>query len=186
MRSGPIAGSLGACTEGEPAQVAIVTATPLPSRNENRLMPQDHPRSTLRIAGHPIHPMLVPFPIVCFAAAFATDLAYWRTTGVMWQQFSVWLLTAGLIFGGLAVVAGLIDFIGSRRVRSLRAAWLHALGAVLVLGLSLVNVLVHSRDGYTAVVPQGLILSGLVVVILAFTGWMGGAMVYRHRVGVAN
>jgi uncharacterized membrane protein len=60
------------------------------------------------------------------------------------------------------------------------------LGNVAVLVLSLVNAFVHSRDGYTAVVPQGLILSGLVVLLLIVTGWLGGLMVYRHRVGVAN
>ncbi|PIK73709.1 hypothetical protein CS379_06895, partial [Methylobacterium frigidaeris] len=50
----------------------------------------------------------------------------------------------------------------------------------------LVNAFVHSRDGWTSVVPTGLILSGLVVLILCVTGWLGWAMVYRHRVGVAS
>ncbi len=151
-----------------------------------RVMPEDNPRSTARIGGHPIHPMLVSFPVVCFVGAFVTDLAYWKTTDVMWETFSDWLLTAGLIVGALAALAGVIDFLGSRRVRSLRAAWLHGLGNGLVLALSILNAFVHSRDGYTAVVPTGLILSGLVVLILLLTGWLGWAMVYRHRVGVAN
>lgn len=146
----------------------------------------DNPRSTVRIGGHPIHPMLVPFPIACFVGTFVTDLAYWQTANVIWETFSVWLLTAGLIMAGFAIIAGLVDFFGSRRIRSLRAAWLHGLGNGLVLVLSVINAFVHSRDGYTAVVPEGLILSGIVVLILLFTGWMGWAMVYRHRVGVAN
>ena len=130
--------------------------------------------------------MLVPFPIACFVGTFVTDLAYWQTANVIWETFSVWLLTAGLIMAGFAIIAGLVDFFGSRRIRSLRAAWLHGLGNGLVLVLSVINAFVHSRDGYTAVVPEGLILSGIVVLILLFTGWMGWAMVYRHRVGVAN
>jgi uncharacterized membrane protein len=60
------------------------------------------------------------------------------------------------------------------------------LGNILALALSLINAFVHSRDGWTSVVPTGLILSASVVVILLFTGWMGWSMVYRHRVGVAS
>jgi uncharacterized membrane protein len=73
-------------------------------------MQSDDPRSTARIGAHPIHPMLVPFPIACFVGTFVTDLAYWQTTDVMWETLSAWLLTAGLITAGFAVIAGLIDF----------------------------------------------------------------------------
>ena len=145
-----------------------------------------NPPSTAKIAGHPLHPMLVPFPIVCFVGAFATDLAYWRTADMQWANFSAWLLAAGLVFGGLAALAGLTDFLGHRRVRAQKPAWAHMLGNVLVLGLSLVNAFVHSRDAWTSVVPIGLIFSGLVVLILCVTGWLGWAMVYRHRVGVTS
>jgi uncharacterized membrane protein len=149
-------------------------------------MVEGNPHSTASVAGHPLHSMLAPFPIVCFAGAFFTDLAYWRTANVIWETFSIWLLTAGLLMGVLAGAVGFIDFVGSKRIRALRPAWPHMLGNVAVLVLSLVNAFVHSRDGYTAVVPQGLILSGLVVLLLIVTGWLGGSMVYRHRVGVAN
>ncbi len=143
-----------------------------------------NPPSTAKIAGHPLHPMLVPFPIVCFVGAFATNLAYWRTADMQWANFSAWLLAAGLVFGVLAALAGLIDFLSHRRVRAQKPAWAHMLGNVLVLGLSLVNAFVHSRDAWTSVVPTGLILSSVVVLILCVTGWLGWAMVYRHRVGV--
>ncbi len=144
-----------------------------------------NPPSTAKLGGHPIHPMLVPFPIAFFVGTFATDILYWKTTNVMWQQFSAWLLTAGLVMAGFAVVAGLIDYFGSRRIRSLTEAKAHVALNALALVLCVVNAFVHSRDGYTAVVPTGLILSGLVVVILMLSGWMGWAMVYRRRVGVA-
>jgi uncharacterized membrane protein len=55
------------------------------------------------------------------------------------------------------------------------------LAAVL---LSVVNFLVHLRDGAVAVMPTGLILSAIVVLLLAFNGWMGGELVFRHGVGV--
>jgi uncharacterized membrane protein len=127
--------------------------------------------------------MLVPFPIACFVGALVTDLAYWRTLDVLWERFSIWLIAAGLIVAGLAVIAGVIDLAVGRRIRTL--AWPHAVGYALALALSLINAFIHSRDGYTAVVPTGLMLSGLVVVILLVTGWMGSALVYRHRTGAA-
>jgi uncharacterized membrane protein len=129
-------------------------------------------------------PILAPFSIACFAGALATDLAYWGTPEVMWERFSVWLITAGLIVAALAVIAGIIDLLTGRAIRTL--GWPHAVGYVLAVALSLINVLVHSRDGYTAVVPTGLTLSALVVIVLLFTGWLGSALVERNRVGVVR
>jgi uncharacterized membrane protein len=140
-------------------------------------------RMNLRSRGKPFHPTLVPYAIACFAGAFITDLAYWQTVNVMWETFSIWLITAGLVMAGLAVVAFLIDLIAGRR-RTL--TWPRAIGYPLAILLSLVNAFVHSRDGYTAVVPTGLILSGLVVLILLLTGWLSSVSVHRHRVGVVT
>lgn len=145
-----------------------------------------NPRSTAQIAGHPLHPMLVPIPIACFVGTLLTDIAYWQTTNMQWANFSAWMLTVGLIVALLAVIAGVIDFLGDRRIRDLRAVWIHAVGNAIALVLAIVNAFIHSRDAYTSVVPAGLILSALTVLILLLTGWMGWEMVYRHRVGVAE
>lgn len=142
--------------------------------------------STARIGSHPVHPMLVSFPIVCFVGALVTDIAYWATAEMMWADFSAWLLAVGLVMGVLAAIAGLIDFLGNRQIRQLSEAWVHLAGNVLVLILALFNSFIHSRDAWTSVVPTGLILSALTVLVLLVTGWMGWAMVYRHRVGVTR
>jgi uncharacterized membrane protein len=149
-------------------------------------MSHANPESLATVAGHPIHPIFAPFPIACFTGAPVTDLVYWRTADMMWETFSIWLITAGIITGVLAGIAGAIDFLGNRRIRSLSPGWPHALGNTIALILAFINAFVHSRDGYTSVVPEGLILSAAVVVILAFTGWMGRSMVYRHGVGVVQ
>ncbi|THD57493.1 MAG: DUF2231 domain-containing protein [Phenylobacterium sp.] len=128
--------------------------------------------------------MLVPIPIACFVLTFVSDLAYWKTANMQWANMSAWLLTIGLVVAIFAVLAGLIDFLGERRIRSLRAVWIHAVGNAIALVLAILNAFVHSRDAYTSVVPTGLILSGLVVLILLVTGWNGWSMVYRHGVGV--
>ncbi len=128
--------------------------------------------------------MLVPVPIACFVGTLVTDTVYWRTANMQWANFSVWLLTAGLVVAGFAVLAGLVDFLGDRRIRALRQSWVHGGVNALVLLLSIVNAFVHSRDAYTSVVPTGITLSAIVVLLLIVSGWNGWSMVYRHGVGV--
>ena len=140
--------------------------------------------ATAQVARHPIHPMLVPIPIGCFIGALLTDITYYVTAEMMWADFSSWLLAVGFIFGVLAAIAGLTDFLGNRRIRMQAPAWPHLIGNLLVLVLSFFNNLVHSRDAWTSVVPTGLVLSALTVLILPITGWLGWSMVYRHKVGV--
>lgn len=109
-----------------------------------------------------IHQMLVPFPVAYFTAALVTDLAYWRTDEVMWERFSVWLIAGGLVMAALVALVAIVDLAFAKQ----KPVWIRAFGYVLAVLLSLVNVLVHSRDGYTAVVPTGLTLSAIVVAIL--------------------
>ena len=141
-------------------------------------------QATAQIARHPLHPMLVPVPIVCFIGALLTDITYYVSAEMMWADFSAWLLVVGVIVGVLAACAGLVDFLSSRSIRAQAPAWPHMLGNVLVLVLSFFNALIHTRDAWTSVVPVGLILSIIVVLILPVTGWLGWSMVYRHGVGV--
>jgi uncharacterized membrane protein len=147
---------------------------------ETNFMGDANTGSTAKRGGQPILPILVPFPIACFAGALVTDIVYWQTAAVMWETFSDWLITAGMIMAGFAIIAFVIDLVGRKPIRTL--AWPHAVGYPLAFLLSLLNAFVHSRDGYTAVVPTGLTLSAAVVVILLFTGWVGTALVHRHRV----
>jgi uncharacterized membrane protein len=130
--------------------------------------------------------MLVSVPIVCFVGALLTDIAYAVTTEIMWADFSAWLLVVGVIIGVLAAIAGLIDFIGGRRIRALGVAWLHLIGNLIVLVLAFFNALTHTRDAWTSVVPVGLTLSIITVLILPVTGWLGWTMVYRYGVGAAR
>jgi uncharacterized membrane protein len=140
-------------------------------------------RPTAQVAQHPIHPMLVPIPIVCFIGALVTDIAYALTADIMWADFSAWLLLVGFVFGVLAAIAGLTDFVSNPMIRAQPPAWPHLLGNLAVLVLSFFNILIHTRDGWTSVVPAGLVLSIIVVLILPVTGWLGWAMVYRYGVG---
>ena len=145
-----------------------------------------HAPSTAAIYRHPIHATLAPFPIVCFTLALFADIAYWQTANLLWQRFAEWLLFAGLVFGALAAVAGAVDFAVRREVRGPGPAWPHALGSLFVLLLAFVNSFVHARDGWSGVVPAGLILSAVTVLVMMVSDWLGRSMVYRYGVGVSD
>jgi uncharacterized membrane protein len=149
-------------------------------------MYRQHSPAPAAIARHPLHATLVPFPIVCFTLTLLTDIAYWQTSNLMWLQFSQWLLLTGLVFGAVAAIAGVADFLLRREARTSRQAWVHAVGGVIVLVLAFINSLVHTADGWTAVVPNGLILSAATVLVMALTDWFGRALVYRHGIGVSR
>ncbi len=150
---------------------AITDATFIHDAN---LKPARKPR------GRPTHKILVSFSAAYFAGALVSDLAYWQIPDVVWERFSIWLITAGLIMVGLAAIAYVIDLAGGRQID--RPAWPGVVGYALASLLSLLNAFVHSRDGYTAVVPTGLTLSALVVVLLLTTS-VAMALSNRHRVG---
>jgi uncharacterized membrane protein len=126
--------------------------------------------------GRTIHQMLTPFPVAYLTAALVTDLAYWRTAEIMWERFSVWLIAGALIMTAFVALAAVIDL-----ARKHRANWTRAVGFAVAALLSLLNVLVHSRDGYSAVVPSGLTLSVIVVFLLALTFSAGWALTYPTR-----
>ena len=140
--------------------------------------------SKAAIAGHPIHPMLIPFPIAFLVGALASDLGYWGSGDPFWARGSLWLAGAGLVTGAIASLFGLIDFLGLRRVRELTSAWLHFLGNGVALLLTLWSVLHRYDDPVAGVLPTGIILSVAVASILVVTGWLRGELSYRHRVGV--
>ncbi len=146
-----------------------------------------NPKSTAQIAGHPLHPMLIPFPIVCFVLTLCTDIIYFAYGGTSWVMASEWLLAAGLIMGGLAAIMGITDFLGERRIRNLNASWWHmGLNASAIL-ISLYNFFMRDVDGAAAGLPvTGLVLSAVVVAILLVSGWLGWQMVYKDRVGVTD
>src|SRR5215831_283097 len=145
-----------------------------------------NPQSTAKIASHPIHPMLIPFPIAFFVATFVCDLVYWQSSNAAWATAGIWLLGAGIVMAALAALAGLTDVLGEPRIRALGDAWWHAGGNVLVVLIELYNFYIRYSEGAAAILPEGLILSLAVVCILLFTGWKGWEMVYRHRVGVSD
>ena len=119
----------------------------------------------------PLHPGYIGAGATLLIAAFVTDVVYYETSNWQWANFSAWLIAAGLLVALLATVVLVVDIV-TRRAH--RISWISFFNVAAAALLSLVNVFVHSRDGWTSVTPQGLGLSTVVAVLLlvaAARGW---------------
>jgi uncharacterized membrane protein len=130
-----------------------------------------------------LHPRVIAPAAALLVAAFVTDLIYWRTVLAQWETFSIWLLTGGLILAGLSGLALLLDVL-LRRVHSID--WLRFAALAAAALLSLFNAFIHSRDGYVAVIPQGLAISALVTLLLLLVGWRGWSVVAARPSSAAS
>ena len=120
----------------------------------------------------PLHRILLAFTISLFTFALFTDIAYLKTAEVQWSNFSAWLITGALVFGGIAGIFSIADFVlGARRGWSRRSLiHLVALASAWVLGL--VNAFKHSQDAWSSVGAFGLTLSLLCTLLVMVAGWI--------------
>ncbi len=140
--------------------------------------------STVTIAGHPLHPPLVVFPVALLVAAAGTDIGYWLTNDLFWARGSFWLLGAGLLTGIVAAVVGMSDFLKIGRVRKHTAGWAHMYTNVTALVLTLINFLLRFGSRTENIVYTGLLISVVVATLLGIGGWFGGELIYRHKIAV--
>lgn len=120
-----------------------------------------------------LHPALIASGATLLVAAFATDFVYWRTLLFQWNNFSIWLLAGGLV---LAASAGIVLLLEATLRRVGHISWWRFIGFTVAALLSLLNAFVHSRDAYTAIVPEGFILSAIVTVLLVVLGRHGWSL----------
>ena len=127
-----------------------------------------------RAAVRAAYGLLLAFPVALFTGAVATDIAYLRTAELQWTNFSAWLITIGMVFGGLALVLALLGLLWSRRALRL----LHAAALAIMCALGLINAFKHSQDGWSSVGAVGLTLS----VLTAAAALLAGAIAYSGAV----
>lgn len=139
-------------------------------------MADDAPPPTARV-GDPLYAKLTPVPVGCFVGALITDVVYAVTADMLWADFSVWLVTAGLVVAALAVAAALVHLFVRRRAGGVQPSPIQATAYISALVMELINAFVHSRDAYTSVVPTGLALSALTVAVLAVAAWSRPSLV---------
>ena len=155
---------------------------------DNPLLSRE-PKSTgsfVAIGGHPLHPMLVAFPIAYLVSALGCDAAFWWTGDPFWARVSMWILGAGFLMGLIAAVAGTLDFMIVREIRHLVTSWSHFLAAVMMLSLCGANWWLRLDDPAGNVLPWGVYLSAVSVLALTVAGWLGGKLVFEHNVGTDN
>ncbi|RZJ15879.1 MAG: DUF2231 domain-containing protein [Haliea sp.] len=135
---------------------------------------------------HPIHPILVPFPIAFLMSVFASDLAYWYLQDPFWARVSLWLAGAGAVTGIIAGAAGTLELLLVSAIRRRAAAWSHFVVAIMLLSVAVANWGMRLPDPDGMVVPWGLYLSGLGTLLVGVAGWLGGTLVFEHQVGVID
>jgi uncharacterized membrane protein len=120
---------------------------------------------------HPLHAILLAFPLPLFLGALLSDLAYRGSFQIQWANFSSWLIAGGLLVGAFALLWALINLFRSRPGRRGRpAAYFVVLLAMWVLGF--INALVHAKDAW-ATMPEGLYLSAITVLLALVASWIG-------------
>jgi uncharacterized membrane protein len=136
------------------------------------------------LLGHPIHPMLVVFPLGLLVTSLIFDFLRLGTGNGTWSLVAEYLIGAGVIGGLIAAVPGLIDWLSipaGTRAKAI-GAW-HGIGNVIVVVLFAVSWLMR-RPAPEAPAAGAIVLSCVAVCIGAVTGWLGGELVDRLGIGV--
>jgi uncharacterized membrane protein len=137
-----------------------------------------------RLFGHPIHQMLIVFPLGLLATAVIFDVIRLVTGSPRWAEIAYWMIAAGLVGGLAAAPFGLLDWLGiPADTRAKRIGLLHGAGNLVVVVLFAGSWLLR-RDNPMMPETLALLLSFLGAGLALFTGWLGGELVDRLAVGV--
>lgn len=140
--------------------------------------------SRAKFAGHPVHPMLIVFPLGLLATAVIFDIIYLVASNPQWTLVAYYMIGAGVIGGLAAAVFGWLDwFTIPKGTRARRIGLWHGVGNVVVLTLFILSWVLRRES--PAEPPTGAIVAGLTGFMLAaITSWLGGELVDRMGVGV--
>jgi uncharacterized membrane protein len=141
--------------------------------------------SRVKLLGHPIHPMLIVFPLGLLATATIFDVLYVATANPDLSTFSFWALVGGIIGGLVAAVFGALDWMAiPRDTRARRIGAIHGVGNVIVVGVFALSL--STRLSESAYLPNlaPLVLALLGAGLALVTAWLGGELVFRLRMGV--
>ena len=141
-------------------------------------------KSTAHIEGHPIHPMLIPFPFALLSAAAAFDVAARVTRRSAYSQTAGHLRTAGLGSALVAAVPGIVDYFGTvpQGTQARQSATRHALSNLSALACFAAASARRKNAGIMPASALALELAG--AGLLSVGGWLGGNLVYHHRIGI--
>lgn len=141
--------------------------------------------SKVKLFGHPVHPMLIVFPMGLFSTAVIFDLLYSMARRPFLAIASFYMGVSGVIGGLLAAIFGLMDWIAiPRNSRAKRIGAWHGLGNFLIVLIFTVSTWLRSRRRHFAPDGQARLLSLTGSALALLTSWIGGELVYRLGVGV--
>jgi uncharacterized membrane protein len=138
--------------------------------------------SKASIANHPIHPMLVAFPIGLWLFSLVADAVFWAGGGPEWAIVARYTIGGGIIGAVAAAVPGFIDLVSMKSPDIKRTGTMHAILNVAALVLFIVNFLMRNSESPTTL--TAFILSIIGAGIIMVSGWMGGEMVYEYGAAV--
>lgn len=139
----------------------------------------------IRLGGHPLHPAIVHFPIALWTVAVGADLAGWATGQPHWWFASEVCLGLGVVAGLVAMVAGALDYAAlPQRHPAQDTAVRHMLWMVAAWSLFAISLVARGIPGSGPPPPWAIAVALVGVAVMAYGGWMGGQLVYRHGVGV--
>ena len=140
-------------------------------------------RTPASIAGHPIHPMLITFPIGLLVFSLICDLIALRSANVeTWTTVALYTMIGGFIGALAAAIPGTIDFLSLTEPRVKKIALLHMALNLVAVTLYAVNIWLRVNGVESRGTP--LLLSVVAVGILSISGWLGAELVHKHDVGV--
>ncbi len=140
--------------------------------------------SRAKLFGHPVHPMLIPFPLGLLVTSVAFDIVHLLTDNGKWAEVAHWMIAAGIVGGLAAAPPGWIDWFAIPPGTRAKAVGLwHGVGNLVVVGLFAVSWLVR-RDAPRELDGSAFVLSLAGVALAVVTGWLGGELVDRLGVGV--
>ena len=140
--------------------------------------------SRAKLFGHPIHQMLIVFPLGLLAMALIFDVIHLASGNGYWSEIAYWMIAAGVISGLVAAPFGLIDWLAiPAGTRAKRIGALHGGGNLVVVVLYAASWLLR-RGAPQEPMMIAYVLSCAGGVIALFTGWLGGELVDRLSVGV--
>ena len=137
-----------------------------------------------KLLGHPVHQMLIVFPLGLLAMGVIFDIVYFSTDEAVFAAVSYWMLVAGVIGGLVAAPFGFIDWLGiPRNTRARRVGALHGGGNLVVTVLFLASVWLRT-DAPVPSPTSAYVCSFAGAVLALFTAWLGGELVTRLGIGV--
>ena len=139
--------------------------------------------SAIALVGHPIHVIMVHFPIAFAIATLGVDVFYWFSGDAFWARVGIWSTGMAFWSGVAASIVGTGELLLVRGIRLLEASWSHAVAAMTLVAIVGANWGLRLIDP-ASILPHGLALSALATVMVGFAGWHGGKLVFDHGVGV--